>query len=78
MIERETLAGMRDGHLMQAVVFQIPVEFPVVVAANVHFCEDDAEHALVKAVVALTGAVWSYARTIANAVNHLLRSLWRK
>jgi hypothetical protein len=48
------------------------------VAANVHFCEDDAEHALVKAVVALIGAVWSYTRTIADAINHLLRSLRKK
>lgn len=61
MIESETRTSMKGGNLVQAVFLQIAIEFPVVVAANVHFCENDAEHALVKSVVGLVRTGWSYA-----------------
>ncbi len=56
---------------MQSILFEIPVELPIVVTSNVHFCENNAEHALVKAMVALIRPIRRNARPIADAVNHL-------
>ena len=56
---------------MQSILFEVPVELPIVVTSNVHFCENNAEHALVKAMVALIRPVRRNARPIADAVNHL-------
>lgn len=56
---------------MQAIFFEIPIEFPVVVASDVHSRENNAEHTLVEAVVALVGPVRRDAFAIAHAADYL-------
>ncbi len=57
--------------LVQTIFLKITVEFPVVMAANMHSGEHDAEYALVKTVVALIGSIRRYAGPIADAIDHL-------
>ncbi len=70
--ERNSSGGSsRVTRLMQSVVLKISVEFPIVMTPNVHSRENDAEHALVKAVVALIRPVRRNACATADAVNDL-------
>jgi hypothetical protein len=59
---------------MQAIFLQIAVEFPVVVAPNVHPREHNTEHALVEAMVALIRPIRRNALATTDAVNHLQRN----
>jgi hypothetical protein len=69
--ERNSSGSSRVTRLMQSVVLKISVEFPIVMTPDVHSRENDAEHALVKAVVALIRPVWRNACATADAVNDL-------
>ena len=56
---------------MQPVVLKISVEFPIVMTPNVHSRENNTEHALVKAVVALIRSVRRNACATAHTVYDL-------
>ena len=56
---------------MQAILFEVSIELPVVVASYVHSRESNAEDALVEAMVALIRPLRRNAFSTADAFNHL-------
>jgi hypothetical protein len=57
---------------VQPVLFQISIELPIIVAADMHARKHNAEHALVKPMVALIGSGRRDARALADTLYHLL------